>query len=80
MTSIIQRIPETEARQFGEWLLAQCTKLPGMTQTTRSSISPADLVRFGKDVLHQVAQQYSHYVTPAAGMGSIPPKRMVTPP
>jgi hypothetical protein len=79
MAGNIQSIPETEAGQFGEWLLAQYAKLPGMTQATRGSIPPADLVRFGKDVLHQVAQQYSHYVTPAAGMGSNPPRRTANP-
>jgi hypothetical protein len=76
MAGNIQSIPETEARQLGEWLLTQFEKLPGTTKVNRSSIPQADLVRLGKDALHQVAQQYSHYVTPTAGsMGTTPSQR-----
>jgi hypothetical protein len=72
MAGNIQSIPETEARQFGEWLLTRVAKLPGMPKVPAGSIPQADLVRFGKDVLQQVAQQYSHYVAPVTGMGSTP--------
>lgn len=79
MAGNIQSIPETEARQFGEWLLTRIEKLPGMPKVPAGSIPQADLVRFGKDVLQQVTQQYSHYVTPAAGMGNSPSQRSAHP-
>jgi len=79
MAGNIQSIPDTEARQFGEWLLTRYEKLPGMTKVTVSSIPQPELTRFGKDVLQQVAQKYGHYMTPTGSMGATPSQRPMQP-
>jgi hypothetical protein len=50
-----------------------------MSPVNRSSIPQADLVRLGREVLQQVAQQERHDVTPAAGLGTTSPQRIANP-